>query len=63
MAYQSNESGQFQVYVQTVPLSGAKYQISTSGGTSPRWGADGKSWFYVSDDQSYGCADQAGRDG
>jgi dipeptidyl aminopeptidase/acylaminoacyl peptidase len=30
MAYQSNESGQFQVYVQTVPISGAKYQISTS---------------------------------
>jgi Tol biopolymer transport system component len=51
MAYQSNESGQFQVYVQTVPLSGAKYQISTSGGTSPRWRRDGKELFYVSSDR------------
>jgi hypothetical protein len=51
MAYQSNESGQFQIYVQTVPLSGAKYQISTSGGTFPRWRRDGKELFYVSADQ------------
>jgi len=51
MAYQSNESGQLQVYVQTVPMSGAKYQISTSGGTSPHWGRDGKELFYASDDQ------------
>ena len=46
MAYQSNESGRFQVYVQTVP-SGAKYQISTSGGTFPRWRRDGKELFYI----------------
>jgi hypothetical protein len=51
MAYQSNESGQFQVYVQTVPISGAKYQISTSGGTAPRWRRDGSELFYVSADQ------------
>jgi Tol biopolymer transport system component/predicted Ser/Thr protein kinase len=51
MAYQSNESGRFQVYVQTVPLSGAKYQISTSGGTTPHWRRDGKELFYISDDQ------------
>jgi Tol biopolymer transport system component/predicted Ser/Thr protein kinase len=51
LAYQSNESGQFQVYVQTVPLSGAKYQISTSGGNSPHWRRDGKELFYVSGDQ------------
>jgi len=51
LAYQSNESGQFQVYVQTVPLSGTKYQISTSGGNSPHWRRDGKELFYVSDDR------------
>jgi serine/threonine protein kinase/Tol biopolymer transport system component len=48
MAYQSNESGQIQVYVQTVPVSSAKYQISISGGSSPRWRPDGKELFYVS---------------
>jgi dipeptidyl aminopeptidase/acylaminoacyl peptidase len=51
MAYQSNESGQFQVYVQTFPSSGAKYQISTSGGTFPRWRRDGRELFYVAADQ------------
>jgi Tol biopolymer transport system component len=51
MAYQSNESGQIQVYVQTVPVSSAKYQISISGGSSPRWRPDGKELFYVSGDR------------
>jgi serine/threonine protein kinase len=50
MAYQSNESGRFQIYVQTVPPSGAKYQISSSGGTAPHWGRDRKELFYVSAD-------------
>lgn len=31
MAYTSNESGRFEVYVQTVPLSDWKWQVSTSG--------------------------------
>jgi Tol biopolymer transport system component len=51
MAYQSNESGLFQIYVQSVPPSGAKYQISSSGGTVPYWRRDGKELFYVSVDQ------------
>jgi hypothetical protein len=51
MAYQSNESGRFQIYVQTVPPSGAKYQISSSGGTAPHWRRDRKELFYVSADQ------------
>ena len=50
-AYQSNESGQFQVYVQTVPTSGAKYQISSSGGGLPKWRHDGRELFYISADQ------------
>jgi serine/threonine protein kinase/Tol biopolymer transport system component len=50
MAYQSNESGQNQVYVQSIP-PGAKYQISTSGGAQPRWRADGKELYYLSTDQ------------
>jgi Tol biopolymer transport system component len=51
MAYQSNESGRFEVYVQTVPPSGAKYQISSAGGTTPQWRRDGKELFYVAADQ------------
>jgi Tol biopolymer transport system component len=51
IAYQSDESGQNQIYVQTIPASGAKYQISTAGGTQPTWRRDGKELFYVSADQ------------
>ena len=51
MAYQSDESGQDQIYVQTIPASGAKYQISTTGGTQPRWRRDGKELFYFSTDR------------
>ena len=51
MAYQSNESGQDQIYIQAVPASGAKYQISTEGGTVPRWRRDGRELFYISADQ------------
>lgn len=51
MAYRSDESGQDQIYVQTIPASGAKYQISSAGGTAPTWRRDGKELFYVSSDQ------------
>jgi len=51
MAYASNESGQPQVYVQAIPASGAKWQISPAGGVQPRWRRDGKELFYISTDQ------------
>jgi eukaryotic-like serine/threonine-protein kinase len=51
MAYASNESGQPQVYVQAIPASGAKWQVSAAGGVQPRWRRDGKELFYISADQ------------
>jgi Tol biopolymer transport system component len=51
IAYASNESGQPQVYVQAIPASGAKWQISTAGGDQPRWRHDGKELFYLAADQ------------
>jgi eukaryotic-like serine/threonine-protein kinase len=50
MAYVSNESGQTQVYVQSIPAGGAKWQVSAAGGTQPRWRRDGKELFYLSTD-------------
>ena len=50
IAYSSDESGQFQIYVQTVPVTGDKRQISTQGGSRPRWRKDGKELYYVSAD-------------
>jgi serine/threonine protein kinase len=51
VAYTSNESGRFQVYVQTFPLSNRKWQVSTDGGYEPRWRADGREIYYLSDDR------------
>jgi len=51
MAYASNESGLPQVYVQPIPATGAKWQVSTAGGDQPRWRRDGKELFYISGDE------------
>jgi Tol biopolymer transport system component len=48
VAYRSNESGRFEVYVQPFPGPGGNLQISTNGGTQPRWRRDGKEVFYIS---------------
>jgi eukaryotic-like serine/threonine-protein kinase len=47
IAYESNESGRYEVYAQAFPTSGGKWQISTNGGAMARWGRDGKELFYV----------------
>ncbi|MBK8315636.1 MAG: PD40 domain-containing protein [Acidobacteria bacterium] len=50
IAYQSDDQGRFEVYVQTFPASGGKWQISTNGGTHPWWRSDGKELYYLSAD-------------
>jgi eukaryotic-like serine/threonine-protein kinase len=46
MAYQSDESGRFEVYVRPYPaVDKGRWQISTDGGTSPRWNPDGRELF------------------
>jgi hypothetical protein len=51
IAYTSNESGRWEVHVQTFPLSDRKWQVSTDGGYEPRWRADGHEIFYLSEDR------------
>ena len=46
IAYESNESGRYEVYVAPFPGPGGKRQVSTAGGALPRWRADGKELFY-----------------
>jgi eukaryotic-like serine/threonine-protein kinase len=48
LAYASDESGRFEIYVQPYPGPGGKYQISTDGGTEPIWNPLGKELFYRS---------------
>jgi Tol biopolymer transport system component len=46
LAYVSNESGDFEVYVRPFPGPGGKWQISTDGGLYPKWSRNGKELFY-----------------
>jgi len=47
IAYQSNESGRSEIYVQAFPGPGGKVQMSTTGGAQVRWRRDGKELFYI----------------
>jgi len=46
LAYVTNESGQFEVYVRPYPGPDRKVPVSTEGGTHPRWNRNGKELFY-----------------
>ena len=50
IAYVSDASGRFEVYVAPFPGPGGTLQVSASGGTEPRWRADGKELFYFAGD-------------
>jgi Tol biopolymer transport system component len=64
IAYQSNESGQFDIFIRPFPGSGGKFQISATGGTQPRWNKNGKEIFYVSlDDRLMAAPVQLPADG
>jgi Tol biopolymer transport system component len=47
VSYVSNETGMNEIYVQPFPPTGGKWQVSTGGGHSPRWRADGRELFYL----------------
>ena len=46
IAYASNESGQFDIYVDGFPKPGRRSRVTTAGGTEPRWSADGGELFF-----------------
>ena len=50
VAYASNETGKWQIYVTSFPEARGKWQVSSGGGEQPRWRGDGKELFYLSSD-------------
>jgi serine/threonine-protein kinase len=51
LAYESNSSGPFEIYVRPLPnVGGGQWQVSTAGGTRPLWARSGKELFYVGAD-------------
>ena len=57
IAYQSDESGRLEVYIRPFPGPGGKWQVSTNGGSRPRWRRDGKELFYLGLDNKIMAAD------
>ena len=50
LAYVSDESGEFQVYVQRFPEGGDKIRVSYDGGMQPIWGNKGDRLYFVADE-------------
>ena len=51
LAYESDSSGRFEIYVRPFPNAGAgQWQVSTGGGTRPLWAPRGKELFYIAPD-------------
>jgi Tol biopolymer transport system component len=46
MAYASDESGRFEIYVDSFPTPGTRGRLTIGGGTEPRWRADGGEIFF-----------------
>jgi eukaryotic-like serine/threonine-protein kinase len=51
LAYQSDESGRYEVYVTAFPGPGGKWQVSNGGGGFPSWSVDGKQLYYTAGDK------------
>ena len=63
VAYQSDESGKNDVYVAPFRGPGGKWQISTGGGSNPRWRQDGTEIFYQAPDNKLMAAAVNGKGG
>jgi Tol biopolymer transport system component len=54
LAYASDETGRYEVYVQPYPSGVNRVQVSSVGGFQPRWSRDGRELFYVTGDAIMG---------
>jgi len=52
VAYRSNESGKNEIYVQGYPERRGKWLVSSAGGRSPQWSADGKELYWIRSDET-----------
>ena len=60
LAYVSNESKRFEIYIQTFPEHGGKWQISTNGGDFPRWSRDGRELYFIGADRKLMAVEMKG---
>ena len=56
MAYASNETGRYEVWLEPFPRSGARLQLTRDGGSHPLWAPDGRSLYFDRDHQIFQLA-------
>jgi Tol biopolymer transport system component len=57
LAYASDESGTWEVYVQSFPEAKSRLTVSASGGAEPIWRSDGRELYYLAEDHSLMAVD------
>jgi eukaryotic-like serine/threonine-protein kinase len=57
IAFNSDESGREEVYIQRLPPATGRVQVSASGGIQPRWGPTGRELFFLSADRAMMAVD------
>jgi Tol biopolymer transport system component len=62
LAYTSNESERYEVYVTPFPTSGERWKVSTNGGEQPTWRRDGRELFYRQGTKLMAVSVASGRD-
>ena len=53
MAYASNETGRYEVWLEPFPKTGARYRLTQDGGSHPLWRPDGQSLYFDRDRQLF----------
>jgi Tol biopolymer transport system component/DNA-binding winged helix-turn-helix (wHTH) protein len=57
VAYHSSEGGSTQIFVETFPDKGGRWQVTTTGGLEPLWRADGRELFFLTDQNEIAAVD------
>jgi len=56
MAYASNETGRYEVWLEPLPGTGMRYRITKDGGSHPLWRPDGRALYFDRDHQMFSVA-------
>jgi Tol biopolymer transport system component len=56
MAYASNETGRYEVWIEPFPRTGTRYQVTRTGGSHPMWMPNGQSLYFDRDHQMFRLA-------
>jgi eukaryotic-like serine/threonine-protein kinase len=62
LAYNNDETGRQEIYIQPFPTGAGRWQVSTAGGVRSKWRKDGKELFFFSPEQQVMAVDVTQKD-